>query len=137
MHFSLISITKKVLESSEVSSVTLPTKTGVITVLPEHEPIVSALTPGVLSVTVGNKNVLFAIGGGVLETDGKTVTVLADMVEEGGTVDMEDAEKRKTEAARLLKEARETGTTDMESLIALEEEYMKEEARVKLASGTI
>ncbi|MDQ1344075.1 MAG: F-type H+-transporting ATPase subunit epsilon [Patescibacteria group bacterium] len=137
MHFSLISITKKVLESSEVSSVTLPTKTGVITVLPEHEPIVSALTPGVLSVTVGNKNVLFAIGGGVLETDGKTVTVLADMVEEGGTVGMEDAEKRKTEAARLLKEARETGTTDMESLIALEEEYMKEEARVKLASGTI
>ncbi|MFB0964753.1 MAG: hypothetical protein QMC36_03545, partial [Patescibacteria group bacterium] len=76
-------------------------------------------------------------GGGVLETDGENVSVLADMVEEGASIDSEVATQRKNEAARLLKEARDAGSTDMESLIALEEEYMKEEARVKLASGTI
>lgn len=136
MRFSLISIAKKVLET-EITSVTLPTKTGTITVLPKHEPLVAALTPGVLSVTVEGKVQSFAIGGGVLETDGANVSVLADMVEEGASIDSEVATQRKNEAARLLKEARDAGSTDMESLIALEEEYMKEEARVKLASGTI
>lgn len=136
MRFSLISITKKVLEA-DVTSVTLPTKTGTITVLPKHEPLVAALNPGVLSVTVEGKVQSFAIGGGVLETDGENVSVLADMVEAGASIDSEAAIQRKNEAARLLKEARDAGSTDMESLIALEEEYMKEEARVKLASGTI
>ncbi len=136
MRFSLISITKKVLEA-EVASVTLPTKTGTITVLPKHEPLVAALNPGVLSVTVEGKVQSFAIGGGVLETDGENVSVLADMVEAGASIDSEAAVQRKNEAARLLKEARDAGSTDMESLIALEEEYMKEEARVKLASGTM
>ena len=136
MRFSLISITKKVLDA-DVSSVTLPTKTGTITILPKHEPLVAALTPGVLSVTVEGKVQTFAIGGGVLETDGESVSVLADMVEAGAAIDSEAALKRKEEAARMLKEARDAGTTDMESLIALEEEYMKEEARVKLSSGTI
>lgn len=133
MRFSLISITKKVLEV-ETTSVTLPTKTGTITVLPKHEPLVAALNPGVLSVTVDGKVQSFAIGGGVLETDGDNVSVLADMVESGSAIDSEAAMKRKEEAARLLKEAHDAGSTDMESLIALEEEYMKEEARVKLAS---
>lgn len=137
MRFSLISITKKVLETQDATSITLPTKTGTITVLPKHEPIVAALNPGVLSVTIAGKSSIYAIGGGVLETDGDTVTVLADMIEAHGTVDTAEAEKRKEEAARLLAEARSAGTTDMETLIALEEEYMKEEARVKLASGTI
>ncbi|MFZ3232005.1 MAG: ATP synthase F1 subunit epsilon [Patescibacteria group bacterium] len=136
MRFSLISITKKVLEA-DVASVTLPTKTGYITVLPKHEPLVAALNPGVLSVTVEGKVQSFAIGGGVLEIDGENVSVLADMVEAGASIDSDAAVQRKNEAARLLKEARDAGSTDMESLIALEEEYMKEEARVKLASGTI
>lgn len=136
MRFSLISISKKVLEA-EASSVTLPTKTGTITVLPKHEPLVAALNPGVLSVIVNGKVQSFAIGGGVLETDGENVSVLADMIEAGASIDSEAAILRKNEAARLLKEARDAGSTDMESLIALEEEYMKEEARVKLSSGTI
>lgn len=137
MRFSLISIAKKVLETSEATSVTLPTKTGTITILPKHEPIVAALNPGVLSLVIEGKTLHFVIGGGVVETDGETVNVLADMVEEGSKGDVEEATKRKDEAARLLKEARQEKTTPMEVLIALEEEYMKQEARMKLASGTL
>ncbi len=137
MRFSLISITKKVLELPHAESVTLPTKTGTITVLDHHEPLVAALTPGILSLVSEGKTQTFAIGGGVVETDGKSLSVLADMVEAGGAVDSEEANRRKEDAARLLKEAREAGTVDMAALIALEEEYMKEEARVKLASGTL
>lgn len=137
MRFSLISITKKVLELPNAESVTLPTKTGTITILEGHEPLVAALTPGILSLVSEGKTQIFAIGGGVVETDGKSLSVLADMVEAGVSIDSEEAGKRKEEAARLLKEAREAGTVDMATLIALEEEYMKEEARVKLASGTL
>ncbi len=136
MRFSLISISKKVFENETVTSATVPTKMGIITVLENHEPLVSALSPGVLSISFEGGSKRFAIGGGVFETDGTSVTILADMVEEGG-FDPAEAARRKTEAERLLKEARETGTTDMATIVALEEEFLKEEARVKLSEGTL
>jgi F-type H+-transporting ATPase subunit epsilon len=136
MRFSLISVAKKVFETDTAKSVTVSTKTGTITILENHEPLVSALMPGVLSVVSAEGEKRFAVGGGVLETDGKTVAVLADMAEDGG-IDPAEARARKEEAARLLKEAREAGTADMAAIIALEEEYMKEEARVKLSEGTL
>ncbi len=137
MRFSLVSIAKKAFETASAESVTVPTKAGIVTILPGHEPLMSALSPGVLTVRAEGRDHRFGVGGGALETDGSEVTVLADLVEDGEGLNAEDAAKRKEEAARLLKEARASGTTDMASLIALEEEYMKEEMRVKLAEGTI
>lgn len=57
----------------EVSSVSLPTQDGEITVLPHHIPLITILKKGI----VKTEKEEIAINGGVAEIDGKKVVVLA------------------------------------------------------------
>jgi F0F1-type ATP synthase epsilon subunit len=54
MKFSLISIKKKILDTEKIESVSVPTKDGTITILPNHEPLISALKPGILMVKLAD-----------------------------------------------------------------------------------
>jgi F-type H+-transporting ATPase subunit epsilon len=58
-------------------SVTLPTAAGEITVLPHHEPLVTTLKPGTITVreTLGEPK-QFDIESGVLEVSGNRAVVL-------------------------------------------------------------
>lgn len=62
MHFTLVSISRKVLDLPIIEWVTIPTRDGEITVLPNHEPLITALTPGVLIVRTDGKENSYAIG---------------------------------------------------------------------------
>ena len=57
-------------------SATLPGEAGELTVLPNHEPLVTTLKPGTIRVktTLGSKE--FPIESGVLECSGSRVVVL-------------------------------------------------------------
>ena len=59
----------------EADSMTLPGAEGQMTVLPEHEPLITTLKPGVITVRSGGGEQTFAIEGGILEVrhDGATV----------------------------------------------------------------
>lgn len=50
MSFTLTSITGNALKTDGFEKLTVSTLDGIITVLPGHEPLISALHPGVLSV---------------------------------------------------------------------------------------
>ena len=58
----------------EVSSVSLPTQDGEITVLPHHIPLITILKKGI----VKTEKEQVEINGGVAEIDGKKVIVLAN-----------------------------------------------------------
>lgn len=59
------------------TSVTLPAASGVMTVLPNHEPLVTTLAPGTVTVRIPNKeDKKVEIEGGVLETSGTRAVVL-------------------------------------------------------------
>ena len=105
MKFSLISSTKKHLDLDNVIWVTLPTPTGEIGIYPGHTPLVGALKPGILKVDTNDGVQTFAIGGGVFETDGTHLEVLADMVDTGEEATAEDVAKKKQEASKLMQEA--------------------------------
>ena len=62
MQFTLVSITRKALDLPDIESVTIPTRDGEITVLPNHELLITALVPGVLVVRSDGKNIPYAIG---------------------------------------------------------------------------
>ena len=133
MHFSLTSLSGTILSTEKLESVTVSTENGTIAILPNHMPLVSALKPGVLEVAYEGKTVSFAVGGGVLETDGKELRIIADMIEDGG-YDLVEIEKRKKDAETLMAEYRVKGDQiSMESLIELESEYLKDIAREQLA----
>ena len=62
----------------EVDGVSLPTRLGEITVLPQHTELVSILEPGELVVRDGNKTFPLAVSGGLIEVANNTLYVLAD-----------------------------------------------------------
>ena len=133
MKFTLTSITGTALATDSLESLTIPTLDGVITVLPGHMALITALKPGVLDVRHDGKNSKFAIGGGVLETDGTEVRIIADMIEDGGH-DLAAIAARKAEAEKLMAEYRAKGDqVSMESLLELEQQYLKDIAREQLA----
>jgi hypothetical protein len=70
----------------------------------------------------------------VVETDGKSIRILADMVEDGGH-DLAAIQERKRMAEAQMLEYRQNGGTSLslEAYIELEQEYLKDAAREQLA----
>ena len=64
----------------EASKVSLPTKAGVITVLPKHAPIISSLQEGEIKVWMDEGEKTFQVRSGVLEVRPESkLVVLADI----------------------------------------------------------
>ncbi|MBV8834985.1 MAG: F0F1 ATP synthase subunit epsilon [Alphaproteobacteria bacterium] len=80
-HFDLVS-PEKLLFSGEVDQVDVPGSEGDFGVLAGHAPLVSALRPGIMRVTVNNQTQNMVVLGGFAEVsqDGK-LTVLADLAD--------------------------------------------------------
>lgn len=53
--------------SGKASKVTIPTTSGQITVLPKHTPLISQISPGLLTAHTEEGKKEFTIGPGVLE----------------------------------------------------------------------
>ena len=72
----------KVAYEGEAVSVIVPTKSGIIEILPEHMQLVSALAKGEMVLTlVNNEKKIFNISGGVLEVRQKSnVIILTEIV---------------------------------------------------------
>lgn len=62
MHFTLVSIVKKALDLPVIEWVSIPTRDGEITILPNHEPLITALIPGILIVRADGVSTSYAIG---------------------------------------------------------------------------
>ena len=129
MLFTLTSISGVALKTEAFEKLVLPTLDGVITVLPGHEPLISAIKPGILAIWYEGMKKEFVLGGGVFETDGKDIKIIADMVEDGG-YNLEEIAERKRQAEIQMQEYRQKGDPlSMELYIELEQEYLKDTAR--------
>lgn len=68
---------KEVVIHDYVDSVTLPTKAGEITVLPNHAPLISHLSKGTILAKTEGRQKPFEIEGGFMEvTGGSRLTIL-------------------------------------------------------------
>jgi len=134
MRLTLTSIKKKVLELDSVESVNISTKTGYITVLPNHEAIISAVEPWILTIRIDWKTLTYAIGWWILETDWINLSIIADMVEDGEWLNLEEIKAKKEEARRLMEEYRDSWKMmNMDRYIELETDFLKESAKEQLA----
>lgn len=93
----------------QIYSVNLPTASGQITVYPDHEPLMSVLVPGVITVRKGHNDPdglleHFATFGGVLEVSPQLVRVLVDEAET--EISEAEAEKARQVAIKLKSEAK-------------------------------
>jgi len=110
MNFELVTLDGVKLKDT-VYSVILPTAAGVITVLPGHEPLLSQVVPGVITVRRSKNDAdyhleQYATFGGVLEIGKNGVRVLVDEATHGDEISVEEARKAHEKAMALRKEAK-------------------------------
>ncbi|MCW1929779.1 MAG: ATP synthase F1 subunit epsilon [Candidatus Kerfeldbacteria bacterium] len=104
LHLQLVTPTGTLMDR-EVDSVTLPTRVGEITILPDHAPLVSVLSAGEATIADGSSKTPFVVAGGVVEVFQNTVAVLADTAEEPTAIDVKAAEENaKKLAAKIAAE---------------------------------
>lgn len=111
MNFELVTL-DGVKFKAEAYSVILPTASGQITVLPGHEPLLSQLVPGVITIRRQRGDPdhhleHYATYGGVLEIGKHGVRVLVDEATHGDEISLEEAQKAHEAAQTLRKEAKD------------------------------
>lgn len=109
MKFQLLS-TSGTKYDDEAYEVLVPTRAGVVGIFEQHMPMVSAAQAGVLSVRKksGDPDSAmenFAINGGIVEVDGKTVRFVADDVTTSDEVSEQEASAALKRAEDLVKSA--------------------------------
>jgi F-type H+-transporting ATPase subunit epsilon len=85
-HFDLVS-PEKLAFSGEVDQVDIPGVEGDFGVLAGHAPVVAAIRPGILTVTVGGSHEKIIVLGGLAEVSDNGLTVLADVAKSMDEID--------------------------------------------------
>lgn len=123
---------EKIIFDGEVQHVTVPTTTGVITVLPTHVPLVSSIAKGELVIKTQDEEVHFAVFAGVIDIrPGSVVNILVDRGERAEEIDVARAEEAVERARKVLEEKVHESDVDFAHFEALIE---KELNRVKVGS---
>lgn len=120
---------ERLVYEDEVDSVTAPAVKGEIQVLPEHTPLITALSAGELVVTKSGETEYFAIGGGYLEVLANKVTVMADTAERADEIDEARAQAARDRAEQMLREHPPTS----EDYAAIEGTLRRSLARLQVA----
>lgn len=125
-----IATPEKLILQEEVDQVTLPTKKGEITILPNHIPLIAELEFGELLAQKGEVDIPFAIWGGVVEIKNNCVVVLADVAEFAKDIVLEKVEEAKHKAEELKQKRGEFTEEEYTDLIY---GYERELARLGVA----
>jgi F-type H+-transporting ATPase subunit epsilon len=103
IYFQIVTPERVVLKE-QILQVTVPTKMGEITVLPNHIPLVATLVPGVIeTVNENGEKEIISVSGGFIEVLKDKVVILADTAERAEEIDLERAEAAKNKAEEVIK----------------------------------
>lgn len=101
LRLEVVTPEKKVVDA-EVDSVTIPTASGEVGIMPNHAPLISALKPGILSYSAKGASDRLVIAGGFVEVSNNTVAVLADSAETADEIDRSSVKAARDEAEQML-----------------------------------
>ncbi len=128
INFEIVTQEKTVLKE-EILQVTVPTKAGEITVLANHVPLVSTITPGVIQIKKKDeKTEIISISGGFIEVLKDKVVILANTAERAEDIDIKRAEEAKKRAEEMMKD---TKRFDKARFTNINAQIAKELARTK------
>jgi F-type H+-transporting ATPase subunit epsilon len=119
---------EKIIFSGNVDQITLPTAAGQITVLPNHEALVSALASGELIIKDGASETFMAVSDGLIQVHPDRVRILTDTAERAEDIDEARAEQAHRRAQDLMTEKK-----DDVDYTALSAKIEKELARLHVA----
>jgi F-type H+-transporting ATPase subunit epsilon len=93
-----------VVYSMDVQMVTLPAVDGQIGVLPHHVPLLTRVVPGEIIVRANGQDEYVAVGGGLVEVTGDSVSIVTDMAVAAKDIDEARAEEARQRAAARLRD---------------------------------
>jgi len=140
MKLEILSFDWKLFKSDYVISIRAMTKAWEITVLNNHEPLITSLIPGVLKVVYKNEAQMenvkeFAIWRWILEVANSSWKILLDMLVASENLDLEAAEKARQEALKMMEKYKNSADQiDMENFIQAEDNLLKSIAQLKLGN---
>ena len=111
-----IATPERVVYEAEIDQITLPTKLGEITILPNHIPLVSSLASGEVLIKQGKEEVPLAVSGGFVELSNNKLVILADTAERVEEIDTERAEQARDRARALLNKKQTDEEVDFTAL---------------------
>ncbi|GAB1401732.1 F0F1 ATP synthase subunit epsilon [Elusimicrobiota bacterium] len=89
--------------SGEVSQMTLPTETGILTILADHADIITKLSSGQVEIEHEGERRFIAIMGGFLEISNNVASIIADFAVRSDELDEQKIQKAKEYAEEQLK----------------------------------
>lgn len=101
INLEIVTPEKKVIDE-QVDVVNVPTPKGEIGILPNHAPLISTLKAGILSYTNKGNTEKMVVLGGFVEVKMDKVSILADVVESSGEIDVKAAETAREDAQKTL-----------------------------------
>lgn len=101
----------------ECDQVIAPGAKGQMGFLPGHIPLITALSPGVLTVHKGNHRYVFAVGTGFAEIEADAVRVLTSTCEDASDIDVQQARTDLQEAEASLAELSPTNSGFADQLL--------------------
>lgn len=113
-----IATPKNLAVEREIDSITVPGASGEITLLPKHAHLLSLLTNGIITIRSKDDEEYMAIGGGYLETDGKSIHILVSRAYNQSEID-EAATKEAMERAKKVLQETKDKTEATEAIAAL------------------
>lgn len=98
---------KKLVMEKEVLSVMAPTVSGDITVLPRHASLLTLLKEGVITIRGEKSEEYLSVGGGYLETDGKSIHILVSRAFGQDEINEQKTQEAIQKAEAILKETKD------------------------------
>ncbi len=118
---------ERIVLKEQVAQVTVPTKQGEITVLPNHIPLVASLMPGVIEIKKSDNSMeVMSVSGGFIEVLKDKVVILANTAEMAEEIDMARVEEAREMAEKHVKDLRHF---DRERFVNINASIAKELAR--------
>jgi F-type H+-transporting ATPase subunit epsilon len=90
---NILTPTSELAKGLSAESLIIPTVQGEITVLPEHTHLISVLDTGVLTLVNGKESKKFVITTGTLKVLNSDITILAQVAEYEGDIDISRAQR--------------------------------------------
>ncbi len=138
MKIEILSFSGKLFKSRNVISVNCMTKVWEITILDNHESLITALSPCVINVVYidednNKKEENFAVWSWVLEFSHNSMKILIDLLVSVEDLDIDSVEKARQEALKTMDKYKNSqDKLDMEKYVEAQDLLLKSLAQLKL-----
>lgn len=138
MKLRILSFTGEVFSSHNVKSATIMTTSWEITILKNHTNLLSSIKPSTMYIVYTDDNWVqkrddFAVWSWFVEVNNNEIKIMADMLVDIENLDVEEAERARLEAVKLMDKYRSSkDKVDMEKFIEAENLLLKSIAQLKL-----